>query len=64
MSRAYKCDRCGVFYIPRKRDDTVDNYELIPGELNIVLQSQKYDLCDDCLIDLGKWFTQYKEETV
>jgi uncharacterized protein YuzB (UPF0349 family) len=47
MSRAYKCDRCGVFYTENKE---VMTYALFPlnNESSFDMETDRMDLCDVC----------------
>lgn len=50
MSKAYKCDRCGVMYEPYKR-----TREHGYGERGLYLSDctgHEYDLCSECQIQL------------
>lgn len=52
MARAHKCDRCGNFYTKNSRFlfdcEYKDGIRFVAG----AFQSNRIDLCDDCLSDL------------
>ena len=52
MSAAKKCDRCGVFYEPKKKKKT---YQIFYREDMLSRHDRTIDLCDACERKLERW---------
>lgn len=57
MARAYKCDRCGEFYEPKKKEKgDFGIYEIIStGEWGLSSPNEK-DICPACRKKLAEWW--------
>lgn len=56
MANAKKCDRCGTFYEPRKKNSetlSVSKHKMTWGVIEEVKHS---DLCFTCQLSLLEWF--------
>lgn len=49
-----KCDRCGCAYV----GNATKNIELVYRVDKGGYSCHFYDLCDECRVDLNKWFTE------
>lgn len=55
MAKAYRCDRCGQFYIA---NDYIDSYK--PFYINNIIKCRMLDLCEECHNELQSWMNVYK----
>ena len=55
MSKAYKCDRCGILYVPKLKFPKENwwRYDIIKD--CHPYETVKIDLCDACKLSLAKW---------
>jgi hypothetical protein len=68
---AYKCDRCGNFYVPDIREDNDDSFKITmvriydSGKKNAVVSENKdFDLCPRCAGSLSYWLNRTESEGV